>query len=112
MRLSSFGRAYQTGQTELTLRASYRSSLCIAAIFRMSKKQKIKPIKTSHNVQPSIGASSSAPMTLVDRMHTYEEQLSLLNVALPLRGITTKMVRPPSVHGRTDPGRDDDLRIH
>lgn len=51
-------------------------------------------------------------MTLEDMMHTYEEQLSLLNVALPLRGITTKMVRPPSVHGRTDPGRDDDLRIH
>lgn len=74
----------------------------------MSKKQKIKPI----HVQPSISASSSDPMTLEDMMHTYEEQVSLLNVALPLRGITIKMARPPSVHGRTDPGWDDDLRVH
>ena len=36
----------------------------------------------------------------------------MLRAALPLPGVTTKRVRPPGAHGRTDPGGDDDLGLH
>lgn len=44
---------------------------------------------------------------MYDTMYAHDNQVSLLSVALPLCRITSQ-----KLHRRTDPGRDDDLRIH
>ena len=43
---------------------------------------------------------------------SHDTRNTVLRAALPLPGVTTKRVRPPGAHGRTDPGGDDDLGLH